>query len=249
MYPQLQAQPLETLSTTQLLPLGTVVYSGGDNGRKGYRYVEFGGTSTITAGKLLVAAAAPANSTGLALPSTNTTAQLSAGSKQIFVTNGATAVTANQFADGILEVLGTNGVGQSYRIAGNSADSAGSAQLEIDLVEPLRNTSALVAGTNTVNLRVSSSSLPTASTTQGFPVGVTIMPVANTSTVTYYGWVQCSGDGFVYATTATKGYAITQDVATNAGYVANDAAYTTPSIGIAKESVASSLASVYLQLN
>ena len=64
MFPQANMQPLGSLSTTQLLPLGTVYYSPKDQSRL-YRYVQFGGTSTIAAGLLLVTPAAPSNSTSL----------------------------------------------------------------------------------------------------------------------------------------------------------------------------------------
>lgn len=247
MFPQLTAQDIYTLSTTQLVPLGTLHFLATVQGKKGFRYVKFGGTSAITSGKLLVAAAAPANSTGLALPTTNSTTQLSSGSRQLLVTNGVTAVTQDQFADGQLEVLGTNG-NSAYAISGNTADSAGSAALTVQLVEPLRNTTALANGTNTVNLRQSSSYLPTASLTQALPVGVTIMPVANSATVTYYGWVQMSGPCFVFATSATKGFPVVQDTSGTAGYIANTAA-NLPQIGICRETAASSLATVELQLN
>lgn len=248
MFPQLKAQPIESLSTTQLVPLGEVVFL--DNGRLGYKYIKFGGTSAITAGKLLVAAAAPANSTGLALPTTNSTAQLSAGSTQLLVTNGATAVTQDQFAGGYLEVIGTNG-NSKYSIVGNTADS-GTGTLTIQLGQPLRNTTALANGTNTVNLRASMANGPVASLTQAMPVGVTIMPVANSATVTNYGWVQVAGPAFIFATSGTKGFPATQDLAGTAGYVAvtgAGASETVPQIGIFQESAASSLASVFLQLN
>jgi hypothetical protein len=245
MFPQLKQQAINALSAVQLVPLGTVVYT--DNGRRGYRYVQFGGSATINPGLLLVAPAAPSNSTGLVLPALNTTAQLSLGSKLLNVTNGATAVTANQFADGQLEVLGANGI-EVYSIVGNTADSAGAANIMIELGEGLRNTTALVAGTNTVNLRQSSSLLVVASTTQSLPVGVTIMPVPNVAGLQNYGWVQIAGPAFLQATTATKGYPVVQDTSGTAGYIANTGS-NLPQIGIARESAASSLASVFLQLN
>lgn len=244
MFPQLKEQAINVLSTIQLQPLGTVVYT--DNGRKGFKYVLFGGTTTITSGKLLVAAAAPTNSTGLAVPTSNTTANLSSGSKTILVTNGATAVTANQFADGTLEVLGTNG-GQSYVIAGNTSD-AGSGTLTITLVEGLRNAVALANGTNTVNLRQSSAYQANVSTTQADPVGVTIMAVPNTASVANYGWVQIFGPAFVAATSGTKGFPAVQDTATTAGNVANTGS-NLPQLGVFREAVASSFATVDLDIN
>lgn len=247
MFPQLTEQDINTLSTIQGPELGTVFYLPTVQGKKGFRYVKFGGTSAIAAGILLVAAAAPANSTGLALPTSNTTAQLSAGSRQILVTNGGTAVTLNQFAGGQIEFIGTNS-GGPRTIAGNSAESTGTGTITVTLEEALNNTTALVAGTNTVNLRKSPADGPTPSTTQADPVGVTIMPVANSSTVTNYGWVQISGPAYIFATSATKGYPVVQDTSGTAGYIANTGS-NLPQIGIAREAAASSLASVNLLLN
>lgn len=247
MFPQLTEQDVYKLSTTQLHALGTIFFLPTVQGKKGFRYIEFGGTSPITAGKLLVAAAAPANSTGLALPTTNSVAQLSLGSRQILVTNGGTAVTQNQFADGQVEFLGTNLSGPCV-ITGNTADSTGTGTITVNLAEPLTNTTAMVNATNTVNLRQSSSYLAVPSTTQSNPVGVTIQPVANSATVTYFGFVQISGPAFVFATTATKGYPVVQDTSGTAGYIVNTAS-NLPQIGICQESVASNMASINLMLN
>jgi hypothetical protein len=230
----------------QLVALGTIIYNGQDQARKGYRYVAFPTSTAFTAGELLVAAAAPSNSTGLALPTANTTAMLSANSQMVFVTNGSTAVTADEFKDGTLEVLGTNGIGQAYRIRGNSV-AAASAQITVYLGEPLRNTTALANTTNTVNLRYNLGYLPTASTTQGKVVGVTIMPVAS-QTYIQYGWVQIYGEAYVNATSGTKGFVASQDIATTAGNAANAGTYTTEDIGVFKESAASSLASIQLDI-
>jgi hypothetical protein len=247
MFPQLLAHPLELVSTTKLVPLGTQIYTGMDQARKGYRMCSFPASTAFTAGLLLTAAAAPAGSTGLALDTSNTTTQLSAGSTQVIVTNGSTSVTADQFVDGMLEVLGTNGLGQAYRIAGNSA--AGNAGLiTVLLQEPLRNLVALANGTNTVNLRQSSFRQATTSTAAGYIVGATIMPIASNTSV-QWGWVQFEGAAFMNATSGTKGQPVSPDLTTNAGYVANQgsgASETVPQIGVFKESVASTLASVQL---
>lgn len=250
MQPQLNTQPLDQLSAIQLLPLGTTVYDPKDNGRTAYKYVLFGGTATVNPGLLLVAPAAPSNSTGLALNSTNSAAQLAAGSTvgNLVITNGATTVIQDQFLDGTLEILGTGAV-ERYRILGNSADATGSLPITIRFQGALRNTAALVVGTNTVNVRQNAAYKAVASLTAALPVGVTIMPVLNTASLQNYGWVQITGDAFVQATSATKGQALVQDQSGTAGYFANSAASTTPQVAIAKESASGSLASVFLQLN
>jgi hypothetical protein len=248
MFPQLNIQPFGELSTVQLLPLGTVMYNPKDQGRTAYRYVQFGGTATIAAGLLLVAPAAPANSTGLALNTANSTAQLTAknpASNQLVITNGATAVTANQFADGEIMISGS-GVVERHRITGNSADSVGAAAITVEYFGFLNNT--LTIGTQTVSLRQSPAYNPNASLTQALPVGVTQMSVANTASVTNYGWVQIAGTAFVQCTSATKGYPLVQDTSGTAGYLANTASNLSQ-IGIAQESASSSLAPVFLQLN
>lgn len=247
MFPTIPQQAVHTLSATKLVPLGTPFVSSTDQSRRSYVYTAFPASTAFTSGILLTAAAAPANSTGLALSTANLPVQLSSGSRQLIVTNGTTAVTQDQFADGMLEVLGTNGIGQSYRIASNTA--AGSAgAITVSLVDGLRNTTILVSGTNTVNLRVSLYSLPVAQTTAALPVGATTMPIASVATV-MYGWLQVGGQAYMNATSGTKGQDCTQDIATNAGNVANSGAATTPSIGTFIESAASSLASVMLAIN
>lgn len=246
MFPTLTAQDIYRLSTVKQHALGTIFYLPTVQGKKGFRYVAFGGTATINPGLLLVAPAAPANSTGLALNAANNAAQLVAGSRSLVVTNGATAVVQDQFADGQLEVVTAAGI-YSVTIAGNSA-AAAAGQIIVSLAEPLSNPTALIVGTNTVNLRPESAYLAVPSLTQSNPVGVTVVSVPNTAAVTNYGFVQISGPTAVSATTATKGYPIVQDTAGTAGYVANTGS-NLAQIGIARESVVSGLASVNLQLN
>jgi hypothetical protein len=248
----LTSTDLNTVTTTQLDSLGACGVTG--DGRR-FRYTKFGGTSAVTSGKLLVAKALETNSTGLAVPaagsSGQTTANLSSGSLQLVVTNGATAVTSDEFAEGYLEILGTNGI-KNYKIRGNTADSSGSAAITVYLSEPLTNTSALANGTNTVNLTRNPYDSPTASLTQGLPVGWTVVGFTNSSTVTNYGWVLTRGLVFCAATSGTKGYPVTQDLSGTAGYVAvtgSGAAETVPTIGVFKESAASSTAPVWALLD
>lgn len=234
-------EELSSLSTSQSETLGAVAAAA--DGRK-FTYVGFGGTATIPSGQIVVAPALSANSTGLALSSSNSAANLSVGSRQLIVTNGSTAVTANQFADGFVEVLWSGGP-FVVRISGNSAASASGA-ITLSLAEPLTNASALVVGTDTVNLTASPAASVAPSTTVSAPIGVTIVSVPNTAALSYYGWVQTSGHTLITGTTV-KGQAVKQGTAT-AGYAAVTAAATDYAIGVAKETVTGAAAPVELHL-
>lgn len=223
-----------------------------------FRFAKFSGTSTINPGLLLVAPAAPANSTGLAIsttqPSTTATGSgasgtsaLAAGSLSFNITNGATAVTQDQFA--YVEIIVAAGGTYNLKLRGNSAAGA-SGTITLYLQDPIPPTATtLIAGTDTVNLRLSAWNQPTASLTAAQPAGVTIVSVPQTSTASYAGWLQTRGRCFVSATSATKGQALVQDQSGTAGYFANSAASTTPQIAVAVYSAASSTATVELQID
>ncbi|MDE2107150.1 MAG: hypothetical protein KGL39_58635, partial [Patescibacteria group bacterium] len=94
-------------------------YNGVTGDGRRYRWALIGGTSTLAPGTLLVAPAEATNSTGLAIPATqpsNTatgngasgTSALAKGSLSFNVTNGATTVTADEFAGGFVDVLQTS---------------------------------------------------------------------------------------------------------------------------------------------
>lgn len=241
----LTEEDLNTITTTKQTQLGAVGQTA--DGRV-FRYVTFGGTATINAGLLLVAPAAPANSTALVIPALSAQPNanaLSAGSLQFVVTNGSTSVTQDQFQ--FVEVINTAGTFQ-YKLRGNTA--AGNAgAITLSLAEPLVNPAALVPGTDTVNLVLSPYNGPAPSLTQRTPVGFTILQVPNTSTVTNYGWVQTQGKAFVNATSATIGQAIKQDTSGTAGFIAATAASTDYEIGVARASATSSTASVHLSID
>lgn len=244
---QLVSADLNTFATTQQEDFGTV---GQTKDGRIFRYVAFGGTSTIKAGMLCVGPAAPANSTGLAITATGTggqvAANLTAGSKTLVVTNGATAVTANQFQ--YLEIVSSADQTYSLRIAGHTSAGA-SGYVVIQLADPLpQGITTLIPGTDTANLVLSQYNGVAPSLTGNAPVGVTTNVVPNTASVTNYGWVQSGGKAMVKATTATIGLGIAQDQAGTAGYVIITAA-TTGNIGWAKASATGSAASVVLNIN
>lgn len=217
-----------------------------------FRYVKFGGTSTINPGLLLVGPAAPTNSTSLAITATGTGGQVAgnlvAGSRTLVVTNGSTAVTQDQFQFVEIMVGGTLPL-YSLKLNGHSAAAATTGYITLQLREPLpQNITTLVPGTDTVNLVLSKFNGPTASTTGNAPVGVTVNVVPNSASVSNYGWVQTKGHAIVKATTATIGLGIAQDQAGTAGYVIITAA-TTGNVGWAKASASSGNASVELSID
>lgn len=216
---------LSVVTSAQQTELGAVGQT--EDGRL-FRYVQ-AGASNLTAGSVVVAAAVTANSTGLVIP-TQVAVNLAAGSTQLIVTNGATAVTQNQFAEGFVEVLGTAG-GYAVRISGNTAAGASGA-ITLQLAEVLP--AAVVAGTNTVNLTASPYKGLVASLTASLPVGVVRSAIAATN----FGWVQTYGHALVTTSAAVaKGAGIAQDVSTTAG-AAVTASGVVYQIGVAKEAVA-----------
>jgi hypothetical protein len=249
-YRVLTSTDLNTLDIVQNDVFGALGVTS--DGRQ-FRYVKFGGTSTVQPGFLLVGPAAPANSTALAITATGTggqvAANLLAGSRTLVVTNGATAVTANQFQYLEVNVGGASSTASySLRIEGHTAAAATTGYVTIFLADPLpASATTLVPGTDVVNLVLSKYNGCTASTTGNAPVGVTTTQVVNTASVTNYGWVQTVGQAIVKATTATIGLGIAQDQAGTAGYVIISAA-TTGNIGWAKASAVSNTASVYLNI-
>ncbi len=244
---QLVSADLNTFTTTQQEDFGTIGLT--KDGRT-FRYVAFGGTSTIKAGMLCVGPAAPANSVGLAITAVGTGGQVAAnlapGSKTLVVTNGSTSVTANQFQ--FLEITSSADQVYSLRIAGHT--SAGNAGFVIvSLADPLpQGITTLIPGTDTASLVLSHYNGVAPSLTGNAPAGVTTNVIPNTASVTNYGWVQSGGKAMVKATTATIGLGIAQDLAGTAGYVIIAAA-TTGNIGWAKASATGSAASVVLNIN
>lgn len=243
----LAEQDINTLVTIKQTQYGAVGVTA--DGRR-FRYVGFGGTSTIAPGAVVVASTTVTNYTGIAITAVATGGQIAAnlltGSTQIVLTNGATAITADQFTEGYLDIqVGVNGSLGAYRykIKGNTAANAG-AQFTVYVTEAFRNTTAYVAGTDTANLAISTFAAVNVSAVASVPVGVTVMPVPNTATVTNYGWVQTNGAVNVLndaGGTITVGGAFAQSV-TTAGSVVAATASTAPTIGVTRRAISASTA-------
>lgn len=125
--------------TTKAHDLGA--YAETADGMEGYRYAKIG--ATTTAGQLLAAADNVANHLNCAAVTT------AAGARQIPVTLGATAATKDQYRGGKMVVNAGTGIGQQFRITGNTAaDSSGVIYLAIDGVL----TTALSSGDSKVSI-------------------------------------------------------------------------------------------------
>lgn len=165
--------------TNQRWPLGTLMML--QDGRK-FRFFENGATA-LAAGRLIQSEVPGANFDELAIPSA-----VAVNTKAFNVTNGATAITLNQFAEGYMNVEDDAGEGHLYKIAGNAAEAAGSAPFEVQLAHGI-----LVAFTTATTVGLTKSpyrdaiihpSPPTAAV-----LGVTPVAVAANA----FGWVQTWG--------------------------------------------------------
>lgn len=165
-------------SLTQIMRLGQSGVTA--DGRK-YRYAGYGGT--ITPGLLLAAAAPVANHLAGSVA-----VNAAIGAQEVQVTVGATAVTQNQYAGGVLSISDGVGAGQEFRIIGNTAAaSSGTTTVKIEG----RVTTALTSATSKAGLIASKYSGLVASATLALVrVGVTLTPGASGT----YAWVQSGGD-------------------------------------------------------
>lgn len=249
----LTEQDLNTVSTTKQTEYGAV---GVTADSRQFRYVGFGGTSTIAPGQLCIAPAYTANYVALAITATTvatggpaqTTASLTAGSQYIVLTNGSTAVTADQFAEGFLEITQTSGTANGpilYRVLGNTAAAAttGFITVYLNQAEPLRNASVLVPGTDTATLYAGAYSAVAPSSTTGQAVGITVSQIVNTATVSNWGWVQTVGP--IWLTndaggTLTVGEGIAQSTSVAGSVVAQGA--TSYGIGQTQRAISASVA-------
>jgi hypothetical protein len=117
------------VSTTYGLRIGTVGFL---NGRT-YVWCSSSGATALTLGEPLVAAAI-SEQQNLAC----TTACLNIGQTKITgITAGLTAITANQFQDGLMVVVDGGGQGSTYQIKSNTAFTAETADGAIELYEPV----------------------------------------------------------------------------------------------------------------
>lgn len=166
-------------STTQEMDLGAKAV--GSDGSV-YRYVKVGATALV-AGKLYDGPASVANHTNIAC------AVAAAGATTITVTLGATAATANQYADGYIVINDVDGQGYTYKIKSHpAADASATLVLTLDDGETVQE--ALTANSQaTLCANQYNGIVIHASTEAGIPVGVAIDDIAALS----YGFIKTRG--------------------------------------------------------
>lgn len=171
-------QSLFSSSSDQAHQLGTKAVS--PDGRV-FRYVKAGAVALVP-GKLQQGPAIVANHQNIAVA-----VAASAGATSVTVTLGATAATADQYANGFLVINDVAGEGHTYKIKSHPAASS-SASLTLTLEDPivvaLTTSSEACLIANQYNGVVVAPTTPT-----GPDVGVAIYPVG----VSEFGWIQTRG--------------------------------------------------------
>jgi hypothetical protein len=164
-------------------------------------------------GLAIGAASVQTQNTAFGNPDSVGVSALNNGSTSFVIVNGADAVTADQFKGGFAEVNQVSTGPTSYLIAGNSA-AAADGNITLLLAEPLANETALIPGTDTVNLYPPSFTNLGAPSTTGRVVG--LLPLVanatsnNTSGNPYGVWLLTKGHGVAHVSGAvTEGDSLT----------------------------------------
>lgn len=221
-------QSVFTTSTTKFHALGTKLILPG--GRVFY-YGRHSLSTTLTLGQLQTQAAVVANHQ-------NRTTTGTAGQKTVTIAIGATAMTADQYADGYFWEDSGTGAGQ-YRIVVTNGASAGSTTETITLDEALTTTFASTpTGSLQKNLFADLVVHPGNAVLAGAPVGVLPVSVSAGDTTAQYFWIQTAGPCAVSVEgSVTAGLQLTAATAT-----ASDAgqfkAKATPGTGIDQDVLA-----------
>jgi len=171
-----QAQGLYEISEDKQTRLGEKI----EVGERTFRYAQ--ASEALTAGNLATALA------DIDVEDTVTVAH-PVGTFKVTVTAG-TAITANQYADGMLAVDSGAGAADAYRVKSHPAAASGT--FEVTLYDPLRT--LWVVGTTDIQLQMSPYRVQESNTGQlELPVGVPLVDVTDE----YYFWLQVRGLCFV----------------------------------------------------
>lgn len=146
-----------------------------------FRFAKAGG-SNISLGKLQLAPAPKTNHHNVAVASA-----AALGATQVTVTLGATAATANEYAEGYLFITDAAGEGGSYKISGHpAAESA--ASLTVTLFDPIVATALTTSSEATLIHNNYNGVVEGTSSTQ-LPVGIPLVSISSGD----YGWLQTRG--------------------------------------------------------
>lgn len=154
-------------------------------------YYTLNGAAAGVAGTLHECLAAAANHTN------KNVSAAAIGAKSIDVTVGATAVTANQYAEGFLGVQDGTGEGHYYKIKSNTACSA-SGTTTVTLYDPIR-VATVASGTSEASLIYN----PYYKTVKAATVTNMVVGLCNfVVTASYYFWLQTWGPAIVLGSAA-----------------------------------------------
>jgi hypothetical protein len=236
-------QSLFATSTTQFHPVGTRA----NLGSRVFQYARSSDGTGFSIGRVLQAAAAVANHTTQTGAFTGTTV----GTTRVSVVLGATAMVANQYAEGYLQIQSaTTGAGQNFKLRTHAAAGSG-ATATFDLYDPI---ATALTGTITWSLKANNAAdviLMPATTPTGSAAGVNMVdvPAASTTAPVFF-WVQTWGEAAVQSTgslVAGTGVAISG----TAGSIAVEGATTvTQRFGVSLHTLATAsvFAPVYLMI-
>jgi len=176
---QIVGQDLLSTSADKTLQLGAQATT---NDGRFFRYTRLGAVAAVP-GNLYQASAEIANHQNLA-----PTADTAIGAKSFTVTLGATAATANQYADGYAIITTSTGAGYAYKIKSNPAASSAATML-VTLDDSLLV--AIVTASSKVDLVASPylGAVINPATATSAPIGAAVFAV----TLGQYGWLQVSG--------------------------------------------------------
>ena len=159
-----------------------------------YRYVQAGAVALVT-GNLLQEAAEVTNFRSMAV---DTAAAI--GDTVVSVTLGGTAVTENQFEEGLLVVESSTGIGQQFHIKEHEVQTSTTGSCNFTLDRPLKialTTSSQV----TVRKNPYDGVIQYPVTTQtGGAVGVALYA----QTIAYFGWIKSGGPTYCLFDTGTN---------------------------------------------
>lgn len=179
----------DVVETIQRYALGTAGYD--EEGRV-WRYCKQTSSAAIVAGELQVGVEIVANHQNLA---TNAAA-LVTGALEIpsgTITLGATALTANQYAEGTIMVVDGGGEGSYYKIRSHDAGTSGGTDFTVKLFSPIRG-DAEDANTEVSFFKNLYDSPQQSNTDQAdVAVGVANVDVGAGDTTPQYFWAQTQG--------------------------------------------------------